>query len=150
MNGRYLRELSVEELTARLEAFTGRAGLRPAVEISREKMQTLAEFWPLAGFFFDGPVDDPAAREKWLDEDGLDALAAAREALAAADPFDVASIETGLARGGGRRATQSPATSTSRCGSRSPERQCLPGFSRPSRSSGKAESLRRLDATLQI
>src|SRR3954470_17099015 len=66
MNGRYVRALSTEELTARLEAFTGRTGLGPAVEISREKMQTLADFWPLAGFFFDGPADDQAAREKWL------------------------------------------------------------------------------------
>src|SRR5439155_606870 len=74
MNGRYIRDLSTDELTARLEAFTGRFDLRPAVEISREKMQTLAEFWPLAGFFYDGPSDDPAAREKWLDADGRGAL----------------------------------------------------------------------------
>src|SRR5215210_4066029 len=58
INGRYLRALSVDDLTARLEAFTGRSGLRDAVEISREKMQTLAEFWPLAGFIFDGPAAD--------------------------------------------------------------------------------------------
>src|SRR5919197_5692848 len=38
MNGRYLRELPVEDLTARLERFTGRTGLRPAVEITREKI----------------------------------------------------------------------------------------------------------------
>src|SRR3954469_1840360 len=92
MNGRYIRELSTEELTRRLEAFTGRTGLRPAVEISREKMQTLADFWPLAGFFFDGPADDPAAREKWLDADGLGALADARRAIADVEPFDVAHL----------------------------------------------------------
>ena len=68
MNGRYLRELATDELTRRLEDFTGRTGLRDAVEISREKIQTLADFWPLAGFIFDGPADDPAAREKWLDD----------------------------------------------------------------------------------
>ena len=66
MNGRYLRELPVEELTARLEALTGRSGLREAVEISQEKISTLAEFWPLAGFFFEGPADDPKARDKVL------------------------------------------------------------------------------------
>ncbi len=44
LNGKYVRDLSTEELTARLEAFTGRTGLGPAVEISREKMQTLADF----------------------------------------------------------------------------------------------------------
>src|SRR3954467_7087015 len=86
MNGRYLRELSTEELTTRLERFTDRTGLEPAVAISRDKMQTLAEFWPLAGFFYDGPADDPAAREKWLDADGRGALADARTALAEADP----------------------------------------------------------------
>ena len=96
MNGRYLRELSTDELTRRLEEFTGRTGLRPAVEISREKIQTLAEFWPLAGFLFDGPADDPAAREKWLDEDGLGALAEAREAIAQTDPFDAEQLETAL------------------------------------------------------
>ena len=47
-----------------------RRACAPAVEISREKMQTLADFWPLAGFIFDGPADDPAAREKWLGDDG--------------------------------------------------------------------------------
>jgi len=96
MNGRYLRELSTEELTARLETFTGREGLGPAVAISREKMQTLAEFWPLAGFFYDGPADDPAAREKWLDEDGLGTLADVREVLAMVDPFSVENLESAL------------------------------------------------------
>jgi glutamyl-tRNA synthetase len=81
MNGRYMRALSVDDLTARLERFTGRSGLRPAVEISQEKMQTLADFEPLAGFIFDGPADDPKAREKWLDGDGRAALAAVRAAL---------------------------------------------------------------------
>ena len=87
LNGRYIRELSVDELTERLETFTGHAGLRDAVEISREKMQTLADFWPLAGFIFDGPVDDPAAREKWLHDDGRAALGDVRAALESLEPF---------------------------------------------------------------
>jgi glutamyl-tRNA synthetase len=66
MNGRYLRELDLDELTRRLEAYTGRTGLRAAAEIAQDKISTLAEFWPLAGFLFDGPADDPAAREKIL------------------------------------------------------------------------------------
>ena len=49
MNGTYIRELPVEELTRRLETFTGRSGLGEAVAISREKFQTLSEFWPLVG-----------------------------------------------------------------------------------------------------
>ncbi|MFM9140839.1 MAG: glutamate--tRNA ligase, partial [Solirubrobacterales bacterium] len=81
MNGRYLRELGTEELTRRLEAFYGRDGLGPAVAISEEKIQTLADFWPLAGFIFDGAVDDETARRKVLDGPGLESLAAAREEL---------------------------------------------------------------------
>jgi glutamyl-tRNA synthetase len=96
MNGRYLRELSTDELTAQLERFTGRTGLRDAVEISREKVQTLADFWPLAGFIFDGPADDPAAREKWLGEAGQAVLADVRSALARVDPYELAPIEAAL------------------------------------------------------
>src|SRR5919107_1832812 len=59
MNGRYVRELGVDDLTRRLEERTGRTGLRDAVEVTQEKISTLAEFWPLAGSFFDGPFDDP-------------------------------------------------------------------------------------------
>jgi glutamyl-tRNA synthetase len=96
LNGRYVRELSVDELTARLEDFTGRSGLRDAVEISREKMQTLADFWPLAGFIFDGPADDPAAREKWLDDDGRAALRQVRAALEPLDPFTQEAVQEAL------------------------------------------------------
>jgi glutamyl-tRNA synthetase len=97
MNGRYLRELPVEELTRRLEQFTGRRDLGAGVAIAREKIQTLAEFWPLTAFLYDGPVDDQAARERVLgDPDAGRLLAEAREALAAADPFDVESVEAAL------------------------------------------------------
>jgi glutamyl-tRNA synthetase len=97
MNGTYLRELPIEDLTARLEAFTGRENLAGAVELCREKIQTLADFWPLARFFFDGPVqDDEKARAKFLNEEGLERLSAARDALAALDTFDLESIETAL------------------------------------------------------
>ncbi len=97
LNGRHLRELSVDELTSRLEEYTGRTGLRGAVEISREKIQTLADFWPLAGFFFDGPVDDPKAFEKVIGRDGgVDTLQAARLALATADPFTSDNVEASL------------------------------------------------------
>jgi len=96
MNGRYLRELGEEELTRRLEAHTGRGGLGPSVAIAQEKIQTLADFWPLAGFLHDGPADDAAARERWLDEEGLAALVEVREALAGLDTFDAPSVEAAL------------------------------------------------------
>ena len=97
LNGRHLRELGIDELTRRLEEYTGRQGLRPAVEISAEKIQTLADFWPLVSFIFDGPVDDPAASEKIMRTDAaVEALTAAREALAAAEPFDAQRVEEAL------------------------------------------------------
>ncbi len=49
MNGRYMRELPVEDLRGRLEETVGREIPAEAVAISQEKMQTLAEFWPLVG-----------------------------------------------------------------------------------------------------
>jgi glutamyl-tRNA synthetase len=97
MNGQHLRALSTEQLTERLEQFTGRSGLRGAVEISREKIQTLADFWPLAGFLFDGPSDDPKAFAKVIGTDGgRETLTQARAALAELEPFTVESIEGAL------------------------------------------------------
>ena len=82
MNGIYIRGLPVGELTRRIVEYINReasAGARdrPAAAgcwseavdaISQEKIQTLADFWPLAGFFFQQPVEDQPARERWLDE----------------------------------------------------------------------------------
>jgi glutamyl-tRNA synthetase len=97
LNGLYLRELPLDELTARLEAYTGREGLREAAAITQEKIQTLADFWPLAGFLFDGPADDPAAWERVMGRNGAkETLAQAREALARAEPFDVETVEAAL------------------------------------------------------
>ena len=97
INGRWIRELGVDELTRRLETLTGRSGLRPAVEIAAEKIQTLAEFWPLVAFLFDGPVDDEAAFQRVLRADGAtQTLRAARDALAAAEPFSAETVEQAL------------------------------------------------------
>ena len=98
MNGRYLRELALDDLTARLEALTGRSGLRDAVAVTQEKISTLDEFWPLARAFFDEPADDPAAREKFLaTEAGEQALTVARSALAQLDdPWTTEAVETAL------------------------------------------------------
>jgi glutamyl-tRNA synthetase len=96
MNGRYVRDLAPADLAARLEAFTGREGLADAAAISAEKIQTLGDFWPLAGFFFDGPGDDEAARAKWLGADGLAALRDARGALGDLGSWDADAIEPAL------------------------------------------------------
>jgi len=97
MNGRYLRELPVEELQRRIEALSGREVPREAVEISQEKMQTLADFWPLAGFLVDRPdAYDQKAWDKVMVDGSVERLEAARQAIEAAEPFGVESVEAGL------------------------------------------------------
>jgi glutamyl-tRNA synthetase len=147
LNGQYVRAMSVDELTARVEAFTGRTGLRDAVAISQEKIGTLKDFWPLAGFLFDGPQDDPKAREKWLDADHRALLAEARDALAAVDPFEVEPIEAAL-RGVVESGDRKPKDVFQ------PIRVALagtpvsPGIFESLSVLGRDESLRRLDAAL--
>jgi glutamyl/glutaminyl-tRNA synthetase len=96
LNGVYIRAMAPQELTARLEAFTGRDGLGEAARISQEKIHTLADFWALTGPLLDGPVDDPAVRERWLGQSGRAALADVREALSEIESFDQDSVERAL------------------------------------------------------
>ncbi len=97
INGRWLRGLGIDQLTARLEQYTGRTGIRPAVEIASEKIQTLAEFWPLVSFLFEGPADDHAAFDRVIAGDGgVEVLNAARSALEQAEPFTAETVETAL------------------------------------------------------
>jgi glutamyl-tRNA synthetase len=51
---------------------------------------------PLAGPLLDGPVEDPGARERWLDENGRSVLADARAALAGLESFDEAGVGQAL------------------------------------------------------
>ena len=106
LDGVHIRELPPEELAGLVrgvprrsrrpsQSARGRA-LRGAVAISQEKIHTLADFWPLAGFIFDGPGEDPAAREKWLGEDGLAVLRDVRAALAEVVDFGQASVQEAL------------------------------------------------------
>jgi glutamyl-tRNA synthetase len=147
LNGVYIRELDPAELTRRLEQYTGRSGLDEAARISQEKIHTLADFLPLAGALLDGPGDDPAARERWLDEDGRAALADAREALAQAGDFEQASIEAALSgvierRGAKPRQVYQPLrvaiTGTT----------ISPGIFESLALLGREETLRRIDAAL--
>jgi glutamyl-tRNA synthetase len=97
LNGVYIRGLQPAELARRLEEFTGREDLAGAARISQEKIQTLADFWPLAGFLFDGVgAQDPKARAKWLDARGRGALAQIRAALAGTESFDEAGVQQSL------------------------------------------------------
>ena len=96
MNGRYLRELDPAELTRLLEELHGRSGLAPAVAVAQEKMQTLTDFWPLAGFLVERRDIDEAAWVKVMTDGAPERLAEAREALAAAEPFDPEGVEAAL------------------------------------------------------
>src|SRR3954468_8101455 len=96
MNGHYLRELAVDDLKARLEDLLGREVPRVAVEIAQEKMQTLADFWPLAAFLVERQQTDPAAWDKVMKDGAAERLEMARTALAEADPFDTEQVELAL------------------------------------------------------
>jgi glutamyl-tRNA synthetase len=97
LNGVYIRALPLAELVEQVAShldLSGHAGfsddprLARAVEISQEKIHTLADFWPLTGPLLDAPVDDAKARERWLGEQGRATLVQAREVLADLQSFE--------------------------------------------------------------
>jgi glutamyl-tRNA synthetase len=106
LDGIYIRGLSVAELSDRVLEFlratdpsAARAAerdhelLEGAVAISQEKIQTLADFWPLSHFFFGEVASQQAARERWLGEQGLALLGEVRTRLSESEDFDVTDIE---------------------------------------------------------
>jgi glutamyl-tRNA synthetase len=100
LNGRFMRELPLDEYTAAVGRHLGRepdAALRSACAIAQEKAQTLADVWPLIRFLFEPPVDDPEAWAKVMKEGSGAMLEAAAAALEAADSFDPEAIEAALA-----------------------------------------------------
>jgi glutamyl/glutaminyl-tRNA synthetase len=99
INGRFMRELPLDEYTERVAAFLGREPedrLREGCAIAQEKAQTLAEVWPLIRFLFEPPVDDPKAWRKVMGEGTHGLLEAARDALATAEGFEPADVEAAL------------------------------------------------------
>jgi glutamyl-tRNA synthetase len=64
--------------------------------VAQEKMQTLADFWPLAGFLVERQPTDEKAWQKVMDDGAPGRLEAVRAALAAAEPFDEDRIEQAL------------------------------------------------------
>jgi glutamyl-tRNA synthetase len=110
MNGRYMRELPLEEyerrvaehLRARSEADAAAFEAaspelrRTGCEIVRDKAQTLDEAWPLIRFLFAEPVDDPVAWERVMKPDIRDPLAQALDALRDADGFSPEAVEAAL------------------------------------------------------
>jgi glutamyl-tRNA synthetase len=99
INGRYMRELSLDEYVRVVAAHLGRPKderLRGACEIVQEKAQTLQEVWPLVRFLFEPPVEDEKAWRKTMKDEAPAALEAAHEALAAIGEFDTAAVEAAL------------------------------------------------------
>jgi glutamyl-tRNA synthetase len=110
LDGIYIRGLPVGELAERVLGFlritdpaaadavaAHRELLEGAVAISQEKIQTLADFWPLARFFFTGVAHNESARERWLGEHGVTVLSDARAELSSLADFDVGAVEAALA-----------------------------------------------------
>ena len=110
MNGRYMRELPMEEYERRLAehlrsrspddapAFDAASPnlRRTACAIVQDKAQTLDEAWPLIRFLFREPVDDPKAWEKVMKPEAREALSAAAEVLRGGDGFDADALEERL------------------------------------------------------
>jgi glutamyl-tRNA synthetase len=100
VNGRFMRELSLDDYTAAVARHLGREPderLRAACAIAQEKAQTLEEVWGLIGFLFEPPVDDEKAWRKVMVGGALPALEAARAALGEVDDFGPEAVESALA-----------------------------------------------------
>ena len=99
INGRYMREMSVDDYTAVVARHLDREPdprLREACEIAQDKAQTLAEVWPLIRFAFGPPIKDDSAWHKVMKDGSAALLLAARAALSSAEAFDPSSIEAVL------------------------------------------------------
>ena len=147
MNGRYMRELPVEELHRRLEEFTGREIPIGIVEISREKMQTLADFWPLAGTLVERPSDfQEKAWRQWGEDTDWPVLVEVVSSVP--EPFDAESVESVLREWVDRRGVKPKEVFQ-------PLRVALtgttvsPGIFESVAALGREETLARLDKALQ-
>ncbi len=99
LNGRFMRDLPLDEYTAAVGRHLGREPgerLREACAIAQEKAQTLDEVWALVRFLFEPPMEDEKAWAKVMRDGAGEALEASRSALAAADGFDAAAVEAAL------------------------------------------------------
>jgi glutamyl-tRNA synthetase len=148
MNGRYLRELDLEDLRRRLEALYGREVPPEAVAISQEKMQTLADFWPLAGFLVERREFDEQAWNKVMRNGAPERLRAAREALETTEPFDPETVEQAL-RGVVERLEVKPKDVFQPVRVAISGTTVSPGIFESVVALGRDETLARIDAALQ-
>jgi glutamyl-tRNA synthetase len=107
MNGQYIRQLDVPQLTERVRAYLDEKGyaigsdprLEEATAAAQEKMSTLSEFTDLVGFAFQPLEIDEQAWSKVMTRDGaVQALTRVRESLAELERFDQDEIERALRR----------------------------------------------------
>ena len=106
MNGRFMRELPLDDYAAAVAATSSatarrrsadRRALRAACEIVQEKAQTLAEVWPLIGFLFERPGRRPEGLGEGDDARGAAAARGARwRRCATREPFDAETLEAAL------------------------------------------------------
>jgi glutamyl-tRNA synthetase len=150
LNGRYMRELPLDEYVGAVARHLGREPderLREACEIVQEKAQTLAEVWPLIRFLFEPPMEDERAWRKTMKDESPPLLEAAREALAGADGFDAAAVEAALAplpeRLGAKPGKVYQPIRVAISGG-----TVSPGIFESLAALGREESLRRIDAAL--
>ncbi|MGH2976591.1 MAG: glutamate--tRNA ligase [Solirubrobacterales bacterium] len=99
MNGRFMREMSLEEYVEAVASHLGRTPdkrLREACAIAQEKAQTLGEVWALIRFLFEPPHNDEKAWGKVMKDGALPALEAVRVALGEIGDFSAPAVEAAL------------------------------------------------------
>ena len=151
VNGRFMRELPLDEYTAAVARHLGREPderLREACAIAQEKAQTLDEVWGLIRFLFEPPVEDEKAWRKVM----KDGAPAALEAAARGAGGGWRSSTQRRSRRLWRRCRSDSAPSRARSTSRSAWRSPAPRSRRESSSRwpcwASEESLARIDAAL--
>ena len=147
MNGRYLRELEPAELAARLEQLLGREDLLEPATVAQEKMQTLADFWPLAGFLVERQPYQEKAWSKVMKDGATDRLAHVRAALEDLEPFDEPRVEEAL-RGVVERLDVKPKDVFQPLRVAISGGTISPGIFESVAALGREETLARIDATL--
>jgi len=100
LNGRFMREMPIEEYTAAVARHLGRDAderLLRACSIAQDKAQTLDDVWQLIRFLFEPPVEDEKAWAKVMKDGALPALEAAHAALSGLEgDFDDKQVEAAL------------------------------------------------------
>jgi glutamyl-tRNA synthetase len=151
MNGVYLRGLSQDEYANDLVGFLREDGhdwdeqlVRRSVPIVQEKIERFGQYPDFAGFLFRDVHPDPELLQ------GREAIVeAAREELAAVEPFDAARIEAAL-RGLAERLELSPRKAFEPIRIAVTGSKISPGLFESLELLGKDETLRRLSAAVAV